>query len=83
METNTFTKEKREVKIQDYMPCLCNRGLNQGFLNHTLVPEVYNLTNLYVYNTMVTFSLYDDAGWIADYVVDKQTFFNNTGDSFK
>ena len=58
------------------MPCLCNRGI--GFDKHILFENEYDLTDFRSYPSMVTFSLYDEEGWISDYVVERKLFFDNS-----
>jgi len=68
----------KELSIEFKKNIQCTKNIGSGFIKSTIECNVYETTNITAYKTCIVFSLYDVEGWIGDYIIDRDLFFDNT-----
>jgi hypothetical protein len=69
---------KKELHIEFKNSILCKKNNGVGFIESILEAGDYSITNTSVYHTIVVFSIYDEEGWLGDYIVEKDIFYSST-----
>ena len=69
---------KKDLFVEFKNSILCKKNNGIGFVESILEPGDYTITNASVYHTIVVFSIYDEEGWLGDYILEKDIFYSNT-----